>query len=249
MCLEEAIKGVKALGFAGLNVTIPHKVSVLGYLDALDRSAVYLGNVNTVVNRDGRLVGYNTDGIGISDSLVENGIDSEGRNILCEGAGGVAQTVVLQLLKAKAERVCIANRSIGSASALKELASVKCGRPDGIVAVPMFDEAKSSFSPRYIEEVVKADIIIQTTSVGMYPNAADLPTVPVRYMNPRQTVFELVYNPINTRLLREARAIGCKTIDGTALLINQGAAAFELWTERSAPIKIMRDVVLRNLLD
>lgn len=244
--LGEAIKGVRALGLCGINVTIPHKVAVLDYLDDLDPSAVYLRNVNTIVNRDGRLIGYNTDGIGILTSLTENGVDIKGRRVVCVGAGGVAQTIVLELLRAGCGRIDIVNRSIGKAEALKQLA-IDAGE-DRVSAMPMHNGSGIAFSTEYIDAASKADIIIQTTSVGMYPHSAEAPAVPVSCLNPMQIVFELVYNPINTQLVTKAREIGCRIIDGVALFVNQGAAAFEIWTGQKAPIEVMRNTVLANLL-
>jgi len=228
--LRGAIEGVRSLGFHGLNVTMPHKISIIQYLDELDEDAERIGSVNTVLNRDGRLIGYTTDGVGALNALKNNGVDPKGKKIVILGAGGASRSVSLALIK-EAKELVILNRTVRRAERLvcdlhrlvKEDEKVRSG---GLT------------EENLRKELENADILINATPVGMMPNEDKMP-VKEEHLHPNLVVFDLVYNPIETKLLRKAKMIGAKTIDGLSMLIHQGAASFEIWTGVKAPIHVM----------
>lgn len=230
--LREAIDGFRAINLSGFNVTIPHKVAVMKYLDELDSSAATIGAANTVVNRDEKLIGYNTDGLGALAALGEAGVYPKGRRILLLGAGGAARALAFSLAEAS-ERMVILNRTASKAEDLAEDvrrmtgASVVHGRLD-----------PSTLG----KEVASANLLVNTTSVGMNPRPEET-LVDGRLLRPDMVVFDIVYSPLETRLLREARAAGAKAVGGLMMLVHQGARAFELWTGRKAPVSTMTDAL------
>lgn len=231
--LEAAIKGVRALGFRGVNVTVPHKVNVIPYLDQVDEDAAAIGAVNTIVNDNGVLKGYNTDGIGYIRSLKEEVLpDLTGLTVLVLGAGGAARGIVRALLKERPGEIVIANRTRGNAEKLaaewRELGRLTaCG------------------SEELQQAAARADLIINTTTVGMHPAVDHVPIEP-GWIPEGTVVSDLIYNPLTTRLLREAKARGCRTHGGLGMFIYQGAYAFEYWTGKQAPAAAMRRAVLKE---
>lgn len=223
--LGEALAGLKTLGVRGLNVTIPHKGAVLPFLDELDDVAGAIGAVNTVVIENERLKGYNTDAPGFSRVLAEAGFNPTGKKVAVLGAGGAAAAAVYALAKTASEVVVLTRR-----------ASLEKGRALSLRFGPRVRAAELG----KIEEVLTGThLLVNTTSVGMSPNI-DETLVPARLLRPGLTVFDAVYNPPETRLLREARAAGCPAISGLEMLLHQGALSFELWTGQSPSIDIMR---------
>lgn len=231
--LGDAVRGVRSLGMGGVNVTIPHKVEVMKYLDELDETARAIGAVNTIVNRNGALVGYNTDGIGYVRSLKEEtGASVRGARVLMLGAGGAARGVGYALAKEQPSRLIVAARDetkakrladeLGGAAATE---GIGWGRIDHIIG--------------------EADIVIHTTPIGMSPNVDAVPVDPAR-MRPGAVASDLIYNPLVTRWLREAEAAGAKPHGGLGMFIYQGAYAFEYWTGRPAPAAAMREAVLET---
>lgn len=234
--LKDAVGGIRALQFRGVNVTIPYKVEVMDYLDEIDEGARAIGAVNTIVNDGGRLTGYNTDGIGYVRSLKEEtGISLEGKKVLMLGAGGAARGIAYALARQGAGRIVIANRTEERAA---ELASAMAGYADtkGIGMGEL---------PNWIGD---ADIVINTTSAGMYPHTDEVPMDPA-LLHDRLLVSDLIYNPRITRLLREAEAAGARIHGGLGMFIYQGAYAFEYWTGQPAPVEAMRDAVERALAE
>ena len=228
--LKEAVEGVRALGFGGVNVTIPHKIDIMQYMDELDETAEAIGAVNTVVNRDGKLTGYNTDGIGYVRSLKEEtGWSLEGRRIAVIGAGGAARGIVYALLKEKPEKVTIVNRTRANAEAL----AADMGRFGRVEGMGLDD----------LENIKgRIDLLVNTTSVGMHPKVDEMP-VPADFLEPGMAVSDIVYNPAKTKLLAEAEARGCTVHGGLGMFVYQGAYAFEYWTGLPAPVAAMREVV------
>ncbi|MFD1177702.1 shikimate dehydrogenase [Paenibacillus puldeungensis] len=232
--LSDAVQGIKALGFRGINVTVPHKVEVMKYLDIIDEGALHIGAVNTIVNNGGVLTGYNTDGVGYIRSLKEETApDLEGKTVLVIGAGGAARGIIYALLKEKPGQVIIANRTADKA---RELASewADLGRINGCEL-----ESLGDFLP-------KTDILINTTSVGMYPQVTKTP-IDLGFLPEGIVVSDLIYNPLRTELLRQAELKGCTIHNGLGMFIYQGAYAFEHWTGCPAPIEAMRAAVLDSM--
>ena len=234
----KAIDGMRALNIRGLNVTIPHKVAVIPFLDKLDPLAEQIGAVNTIVNDDGALTGYNTDASGFLQALLEKGIEPKGKNIVILGAGGASRAVSFILAEKEANLV-ILNRLLELDWA-EELARK--------ISQVFRKEVKAlELDEKNLAMVLEnADILINATSVGMSPNINESP-VPARLLKPGLIVYDIVYNPIKTRLLEEAEAIGAQTIGGLDMLVWQGALAFEKWTGVKAPIEVMRAELIKGL--
>jgi shikimate dehydrogenase len=236
--LAAAVASVRALGLPGLNVTIPHKVAVMPLLDEIDSLAADIGAVNTIVNRDGRLKGYNTDAGGFLQALQEAGATARGKRVALLGAGGAARAVAFAVADMAAEltilnRACELDWAQDLARHLNETASRE-------VKALVMDEANLT------SVIDEADILINATSVGMSPHI-DATPVPQSLLRPGLTVFDIVYNPPETRLLREAAAAGCRTIGGLAMLVAQGALSFELWTGLKPDSQLMRQTALQAL--
>lgn len=236
--LKDAVSGIKAFNIHGLNVTMPHKIAIIKYLDGLDKAASRVGSVNTILNSDGRLVGYTTDGIGALNALKCADADPSGKKVVILGAGGSSRAISFTLAEIALELV-ILNRTFDRAKDLKNaLCNVFSDRLR-IKAAPLMDE--------YLKkELEDADILINATSVGMKPNIDDTP-VKQNYLRKDLIVFDLVYEPLETRLLREARSVGAKTINGLSMLVHQGAVSFKIWTGVNAPVGIMMDAALKRI--
>ena len=234
--LGKAVEGMKALNIKGLNVTIPHKVSIIPFLDELDPLAERIGAVNTIVNDDGILTGYNTDATGFLQALLEGGIEPKGKNIVILGAGGSSRAISFVLAERGANLV-IANRTSDKAEELATRLSKLFNREAKALALNGENLAST---------LKETDILINTTSVGMTP---DINEAPVTYelLKSSLVVCDIVYNPIKTRLLREAEATGAKTISGVDMLVWQGALAFEKWTGLKAPVELMKEEAIKLL--
>jgi shikimate dehydrogenase len=233
----EALRGLRALGFAGANVTVPHKQAVLSHLDEVSHAAQVIGAVNTIVVRDGTLFGDNTDAAGFIASLNGVGFDPAGTYCALLGAGGAARAVAHALADAGALQVCIYNRSFSRARELcRDMAKFHSG---------------VRFEPMSLKDVAAIhddiDLLVNATSLGMWP-ATEASPWPRELPIPGQlTVCDLVYNPQETLFLTQARAVGAEIVDGLGMLVHQGAAAFEMWTGRPAPVETMRAACLRAL--
>lgn len=234
--LEAAVRGIRALGFGGVNVTIPHKQAVMRWLDEVDEDAAAIGAVNTIVVRDGKLIGYNTDGIGYVRSLTEEaGFRVRGKRILLIGAGGAARGVAHALAKQQPAAIYIANRTRERAA---ELAA----------DIGKFADC-SGLSLAELDGLPDLDLIVNTTSVGMHPKVNELPVDEGwlhRHVGAGMTVSDLVYNPLTTRFLAEAAERGARIHSGLGMFVYQGAYAFEYWTGKPAPVEAMRDAVERS---
>lgn len=234
--LEEAIRGMRALGIRGLNVTIPHKVAVIDYLDKLDPLAAKIDAVNTIVNDNGVLTGFNTDALGAVRALAEGGIEIDGRKIVVLGAGGASRAVSLALADGGG-RLAILNREEEIEWA-EDLAAKLMRLFGG--QIPALALTKENLAAA----LDGADLLVNTTSVGMSPHAERTP-VDASLLRSGLAVFDIVYNPLKTRLLRDAEAAGATTVSGIEMLAWQGAVAFEKWTGKTAPVKLMRDEAVR----
>ena len=236
--LGKAIAGMRALNIRGLSVTIPHKVAVIPFLDKLDPLAKKIGAVNTIINDDGVLTGYNTDATGFLQALLERRIEPKGKKVVILGAGGASRAISF-ILAERGAHLVILNRLLELDWA-EELASR--------ISQVFKKEVKAlELNEKNLAKVLaKADILVNATSVGMSPNIDETPVSP-DLLRPSLTVFDIVYNPIKTRLLREAEAAGAETISGVDMLVWQGALGFELWTGAKAPVKLMRETAIKGL--
>lgn len=226
--LTAAIQGLKALGFTGANVTIPHKIAVMPYLDALDKSAEMVGAVNTLVIKDDKITGYNTDAIGFVRPLLKQGTILAGKKIVLLGAGGAARAVVWGLIEQGVEEITIGVRSIEKAKELIEIFS------------PLVNiQAQEWPSPELNEKLSLCHVLVNSTPIGMYPQTDAEPSINWSLITSRITVYDLIYTPAKTRFLQQAEALGHLIINGSGMLVEQGAAAFTLWTGLPAPIDTM----------
>lgn len=245
--LSAAVRGLAALGFQGANVTIPHKETVLPYLDEVSQEARFIGAVNTIVIDGDRLIGHNTDVAGFMQALLAGGFRPEGTRAVVIGAGGAARAVVYGLLAAGVAAIAVVNRSPQRAEALVEdfagmpLVSMSGLKGARLTAAPL---SPRSSLPSLVAE---ADLLVNATPVGMWPRTGESPW-PDDAPFPRHLwVFDLVYNPPRTRLLSQAQAAGAGTMGGLEMLLHQGAKAFKLWTNRKPPVEVMRTALMEGL--
>ena len=235
--LETAVKALRALAIRGVNVTIPHKQTVMPWLDELAPEARLIGAVNTIHFKEGRLIGYNTDGIGFVRSLEEGGAQVTGQRVLLLGAGGAARAIAVQLCLSGVQQLYVANRTRARAEELAT--SLKQSiRHTHIRVIAMEEHALTACLP-------ELDIVVNATSVGMRPHDPEL--LPATCLLPRHLVCDIVYHAQETPLLRAAKQQGARAVDGLGMLIHQGAEAFEIWTGRSFPISLIRAKLLEAL--
>ena len=234
--VADFVASLRSDSVRGINVTVPHKEAVIPFLDEIDEWAAEAGAVNTIVNRGGRLVGYNTDGYGFLRALRESaGLDPAGKRALILGAGGSARGVVQALLRAGVAELVIANRTLGRAKALADLAA---NREVPALAMELTDLGTDDVPP-------ETALIVNCTSLGMHhgPDETASPMA-ASQIPPSALVYDLVYNPMLTPLLREAHSVGAPTLGGISMLVYQGAASFELWLERPAPVSVMMEAAM-----
>jgi shikimate dehydrogenase len=237
--VEQALKGLIALNFIGSNVTVPHKQAVMRYMDELSDAARVTGAVNTIHLQDGKFVGSNTDPTGFLNSLREAGCHPRGMRTAVLGAGGAARAVVFALARAEADSVVVFNRTAERAAFLvDDLADT-------------FPDSRLSFEALTPESLANlghnVDLVVNTTSVGMYPQIEACPWPEEVLIPPNALFCDLVYNPLETVLLARARAAGATVIDGLGMLVHQGALSFTKWTDRQAPVEVMREACLCRL--
>ena len=234
--IGDFIKGFRGLDVKGYSVTIPHKESVISHLDAIDPIAKKIGAVNTIVNRDGQLIGFNTD----CDAAIKvlEGMDQvsataakddrlKGKKVALIGAGGAARAIAFGL-KEHGAQITIINRNYERAQSLAK--DVGC-------LFRKFDDLQS----------IEADILINATPVGMFPKVNETP-IDKNKLKPNMGVFDTIYNPIETKLLRDAKAQGCKVVGGLPMFVHQAAAQFKLWTGLTPPLELIRDIAYKKLL-
>ncbi|WP_078379623.1 shikimate dehydrogenase [Sutcliffiella halmapala] len=230
--LEAAVVGLKALGVAGFNVTIPHKKAIIPLLDEVDNTALKIGAVNTVVNENGKWTGYNTDGPGYVAALKQI-TATENKHILIIGAGGAARAILYSLVKEPGAKVDIFNRTPEKAQHLIEEFSLQ-----GTSRAVTMAEVVGNM-PNY-------DVIVQTTSVGMHPHIEDSP-VQIATLKKNAIVSDIIYNPLETDLLKQAKLKGAITQNGVQMFVYQAALAFQYWTNRVPDVHRMEKIVTERL--
>ncbi len=226
--LKDSLKGMIALGIKGFNVTIPLKEKVLPFLKDISEEAGIIGAVNTIVNDDGILRGYNTDVLGVTESLLPFKEELQGATVTVIGAGGASRSVIYSLIRNfKVDRINIVNRTEQLAESLKEYFSTKM----------IFSNIKSYplVPPDLIDIFRNSKLIVNTTSIGMYPDVDDAATTILESFTKDQIVFDVVYTPIKTKLLKLAESQGARIITGLKMFVEQGAKSYEIWTGEQMP--------------
>lgn len=237
--VKSALAGMRALeNFQGLSVTIPHKIEVMKHVDEIRDLDRRIGSINTVINEGGRLVGLGTDGPGALKAIVDAGVDLDGRQVLMLGAGGAARAIAFTLAQ-QGRLGQLALLDINEELLSQLNADLRQDTGAAIVTGPLHSEAVRKHAP-------DADLIINCTPVGMHPNINQT-LIPAELLRPAQVVFDIVYNPLETRLLAEARARGLRVIHGVEMFINQAILQFERFTGLPAPVEVMRQVVMESL--
>lgn len=237
--VKNAIAGMRALeNFRGMSVTIPHKIEVMRYVDEIAEVDRNIGSINTVIKEDGRLIGFGTDGPGALKAIVDAGVELAGKNVLMLGAGGAARAIAFTLAQ---------KGGIGQLVLLDINEAFLTRLSGDLVRGTAAVITPGILKPAAVEEhMASADLVINCTPVGMHPNE-DATLVPEHLFRPGQVVFDVVYNPLATKLLRQAKARGLKVIPGVEMFINQAILQFERFANAAAPEELMRRVVLEQL--
>ena len=233
--LADAMKAVKAFNMKGINITIPHKVKVLEYLDELSQAASIIGAVNMIVNKDGKLYGENTDGKGYLKSLTDAGISPKGKVITVLGAGGAARAISVECALPGAQKIYIANIVQEQGEELVELLKEKTGAEAEFI---MWDEK--------IKVPEDTQILSNATSVGLFPNTDQKPDIDYNTVKAEMVVTDVIFNDPHSLFLQEAEKRGAKTINGLGMLVNQGALNFTMWTGVDAPVDVMVDTLKKE---
>ncbi|RMH33587.1 MAG: shikimate dehydrogenase [Nitrospirae bacterium] len=233
--LEGAMRGVRALGnVRGFSVTIPHKVAVIPYLDDIESTARHIGSVNTIVKEEGRLIGYNTDASGALAALQQAGIALEGRRIVLVGTGGAARAIAFGL----AMRAGIARLALVGIDADERARLAHHLRERTAVEVDEYSLTEAALARAFDA----ADVLVHCTPVGMSPKNTES-CIPKHLLSSKLVVMDIVYNPLDTQLIRDAMDVGCRTIKGLEMFLHQAVEQFELWTGQPAPVDVMRAVL------
>lgn len=227
--LADAMKGLRAMNMQGINLTIPHKVEVLKYLDEVAPDAALMGAVNTVRRKGDKLIGENTDGKGFLRSLKEDAqLDPGGKRAVILGAGGAARAISVELALAGARRLTIVNRTVARGETLVNLLNEKTETTANFVEWNLTYEIPA-----------ETDILVNATSIGLFPDVEAKPDIKYDSITGEMTVCDVIPNPPVTPFLKEAEVRGAKTLDGLGMLVYQGAIAFTMWTGLEAPVDVM----------
>ena len=232
--LADAFRGLRAFNMQGINLTIPHKVAVLNYLDDVADDARLMGAVNTVRREGDRLIGENTDGKGFLRSLRDDaGVDPARKRVVVLGAGGAARAITVELALAGAEQITVVNRSVERGQTLVSLLNDNT-------------DVTANFLPWAGKIVIPAttNVLINATSIGLFPNVDEKPDIDYDSITPQMVVCDVIPNPPHTPFLKEAQARGAKTLDGLGMLVYQGAIGFEMWTGQTPPIEVMHQALV-----
>lgn len=239
--LRDAVKGLRAINCRGFNLSMPNKTEVIKYLDKLSPAAELSNSVNTVVNDNGVLTGYNTDGAGYMLSLKQEGVDIIGKKMTILGAGGAAAAICVQAALDGVREISIFNRKGNSYNRIEKIIDEIVKKAN--CTIKLFNtENENSLDA----EVSKSDILVNTTPVGMKPLEERCSLRNIEILRPELIVSDLIYIPSKTKLLYEAEKKGCKIINGLGMLLWQGAKAFELWTGKEMPVYYVQDIINKN---
>lgn len=234
--LEKAVHGIKALGIKGFNVTIPHKINIIKYLDEIDEKAKIVGAVNAVLNIGGKLKGFNTDGDGFIESMNNKGYSMEGNKVVMIGAGGAARSIAVSLAYKGINELLIINRTIENAYDLKS--SIQNKFPQ--LKVKCYDSVQDN------DLFKNTDLLINTTSIGMYPHVDNIPISPSLFS--KQTIFyDIIYKPKMTRLLLEAKKQGYNIINGIDMLINQAIYSQLIWNSNLFEHRVDSELLVKKI--
>ena len=234
--LEKALLGFKKSDMKGINVTIPHKETIIQYLDQIEPLAEKIGAVNTIKNVNGILIGKNTDGLGAKKALIDAGCNVKGKKVLILGAGGAARAISFALAE-DIDEIFICNRTEKRAFKLAKELKDKMNIP----------ATGKDFGKATLKSLLNdADILINTTPIGMYPDVNKSP-ISKELLTDRLFVYDIIYNPLQTQLLKDASEIGCKILNGIDMFVNQGALAFEWWTDKKPNINLMKEKIIEIL--
>lgn len=233
--LETAMKSVRIFNMRGINLTMPHKIKVLPYLDELSPAAEIIGAVNTVIHKEGKLYGENTDGKGFVTALKETGESLDGKNVTILGAGGAARAIAVECALNGAKHIVVVNRN---AEKGQELASLLNKNTDA--------KAEFIFWDKEVKIPEKTEILINATSVGFSPDVNSRPDIDYNTVLEDMCVCDVVFNPAETLFLKAAEEKGAKTVNGLGMLVQQAALNFTLWTDEEAPVEIMREALKRE---
>jgi len=232
--LMDAVSGLKALNFTGFNVTVPYKNEVMKFIDDISKDALLMGAVNTVKIMNGRLYGYNTDGEGFSRSFKEeSGTTLKDKKVVMLGAGGAARAIAVKLALEGAKKITVINRTVSKAEEICQLVN---NNLHPVAEHYGWDDVEADVS---LEE---SDVIINTTSSGMFPDVNGYPYPKPINFSARQIVYDVIYNPSKTRFLEEAERCGCTVINGLGMLFYQGIYAYEIWTEVKLGEELLKDI-------
>jgi len=234
--LQDAVYGIAALGARGFNVTVPYKEKIMPLLDHVEKNAQIIGAVNTVLIEKGRTMGYNTDVAGFKRSISEAGFCAAGKTVTVLGAGGAARSAIIGLIELGAKEVNIINRNEKRTQAI-----IDCYNANGINNIKNISVKDSYVAIR------KSELIVNATSVGMKGYLTNETPIPPEYFSAGMWVCDLVYNPIETMFLSEAKKRGCNIINGLHMLVHQGADAFKIWTKIDPPREKIKELLLKSI--
>ncbi len=234
--LESALNGLRAFNMRGINLTIPHKVEVLKYLDEVAEDAKLMGAVNTIYRKGDKLYGENTDGKGFLTSLRKDGqVDPKGKGFVVMGAGGAARAMTVELALAGAKKITVVNRDPARGQTLVDLLNSK---------TPVEAQFVSWNKPFAIPSDI--DVLVNATSIGLYPTVKEKADIDYDTIKAGLTVCDVIPNPPHTAFLKEAEKHGAKTLDGLGMLVHQGAIGFRLWTGQEAPMEVMKEALMKE---
>lgn len=233
--IKKGVEAMRTLNAKGFNITMPYKEEVMECLDEIDKAAEVIGSVNTVLNSNGKLIGYNTDGKGFLKALEERGVNFKEEKIVIVGAGGAARAIAVQLAFDGTREIVIANRTIENAKTISDI--INQNVPKAKARSIILDEKLLK------EELKDAKILINTTSIGMNKTKDKSVIENIDTLHKDLLVADIIYDPPKTKLLSQAENVGCKTMNGLPMLVYQGAIAFEIWTDQDMPKTVIEDML------